>query len=210
MIYTRAIPDPLALDALQQEIAESSISIALNSISTSGSDLNFDFAAELSPAEVTELDSVLAAHTGVPLEEPAIIQEVNVGSQPAFADKVLPSGKKLFKRVHGVEIDINNETKAIELVVPYDMCKITGVEILNASLGDKVDLKVLDTPAGTISGVANYMLNQFGYSVFMRPDYHKETSSYDADLIKDMKLCLEVTTTENKKMYANFILHEVV
>lgn len=127
----------------------------------------------------------------------------------AFASKVLVSGGKLFKRVHGIKSSLDNETKNIELVVPYDNCKITGVELIGGSLGDSVNLKVLDTPTGRLSTIPNYMLNQFGFNVYISKGYHKETSAYDADLIKDMKLLVEYKTAETKDVYVNFILHEV-
>jgi len=137
------------------------------------------------------------------------VKNTNAKTYP-FASKVLEDGKKLYKRVHGKTISINNETKDIELVIPYDNCKITGVEFIGASIGDKANLKVLDTPTGTLSTIPNYMLNQFGFDVYLSKDYHKETSQYDADLIKDMKLLIEYTTTDTtKSIYANFILHEV-
>lgn len=126
-----------------------------------------------------------------------------------FADKVLPDGKKLFKRVHGVSASFNNETKKIEFVIPYNECKITGVEILNCNYGDTANLNVYDSSTGIISGFPNVKLNQFGFNVFINEKYHKETSNYDADLFLGMKVSVEITASQQKDIYVNFILHEV-
>lgn len=126
-----------------------------------------------------------------------------------FASKTLKDGKKLYKRVHGVSTPIDNETKNIDFTVPYEACKITGVELINTDIGDSVNLKVLDTTTGTYTTIANYMLNQFGFNVYLAPGSHKEISQYDADLYLNMQLRIEYTTEATKTVYVNFILHEV-
>lgn len=130
-----------------------------------------------------------------------------------FADKKLPDGKKLFKRVHGVSAQVSGSPDNIDFVVPYNNCKITGVEIINGDFGDKVNFKVYDTPTGTLSGIPDLMLNQFGFNVNIRKEYHKDECNYDADLIKDMKIRVEFDAVTSdllpKTVYINFILHEV-
>lgn len=130
----------------------------------------------------------------------------------AFADKILPCGKKIFKRVHGVKITVEDVMVPAELVIPYDDCKITGVELLAGVYGDNVNFKVYDTPTGTLSTIPNSMLNQFGFGVYVAKDIHTEMSNYDADLIKDLKIEVEYTpknTGVPRDVYVNFILHEV-
>lgn len=155
------------------------------------------------------------------LKEENSPRDVNIVSEIAkqpFAAKEL-NGKKLFKRVHGVTAVLNGETK-IELVVPYNECKINTIQILWAPEGLTGDFKVYDTPTGTISGaspatgytaIPNLMLNQFGHNVGIGKDYFEETSNYDADLIKDMKLELTLynPNLETKTICVNFILHEL-
>lgn len=136
----------------------------------------------------------------------------NLTQVMSFSEKELFNGKKLFKRVHGVKHTVTSGTSNIEFTVPYNNCKITGVELLNGVSGDNVNFKVLDTSTGTISGVANQLLNQFGFDVYLAKDYHKEESSYDADLIKDMTVLVEFTATDtgsSRDVYINYILHEV-
>lgn len=128
-----------------------------------------------------------------------------------FASKVLPNGKKLYTRVHGIQISVSGAPDNIDFVIPYDNCKLTGLEIIGGNLGDTVNLKVLDTPTGTISGVADYTLNQFGFDVNISKDFYRRDSAYDADLIKDMKIRIEYDSiaTLPVPVYINLILHEV-
>lgn len=140
-------------------------------------------------------------------------QEVSILSDPPFQSKTLSDGSKLYRRKHGVSAVIPaNSSNTLDFVVPYDKCKINKVEVVNGKVGDKVDLKVYDTPTGTLSTVPNYMLNQFGFDVFVAEGFYEDESRYDADLIKDMKI--EITyynnTNEDLTVYANFVLHQVV
>lgn len=127
----------------------------------------------------------------------------------AFAEKVLPDGKKIFKRVHGVKKILTSNTDCIELIVPYTMAKINSIEIIGSNLGDTCNFKVYDNNNGTISTIPGLLLNQFGFDVIMRPEYHSEQSSYDADLIQGMKLEVEFTGNTGQLVGVNFILHEV-
>lgn len=132
------------------------------------------------------------------------------GNSP-FAEKKI-GDYKVYKRVHGVKQSIGiGQTVAITFVVPYDMCKITEIQIVNGKLGDTCDFEVYDTPTGTISGYPNIMLNQFGFDVNIAEKFHREHSNYDADLIKDMML--EVHYTNNTgialEIGVNFVLHEL-
>lgn len=131
--------------------------------------------------------------------------------QAPFANKEI-DGKKIFKRVHGVEIDLQSQNGEVEFEVPYSSCKITGMEIVAGELGDKVDFQVLDTEEGTISGQSKFMLNQFGFDVYVAKDYYEHVSNYDADLFGGMFLKI-IYKSNNKnlprKAYINIILHEV-
>jgi hypothetical protein len=128
-----------------------------------------------------------------------------------FASKILPNGKKLYARVHGIQASVSGDAYTIDFVIPYNDCKLTGIEIIGGNTGDTINLKVLDTPAGTISGIADYMLNQFGFDVNVSKDFYERDSAYDADLIKDMKIRIEYDSASTLPIpvYINFILHEV-
>jgi hypothetical protein len=132
---------------------------------------------------------------------------------PAFLNKVLPDGKKLFRRKHGYTANIAGSSNgAIDMVVPYNTAKIAEVEIIGCQKGDKVDFKVYDDPSGTISTVPNLMLNQFGFGVWLTDNMYSDVSQYDADVILNMKI--EVTYYNNdasaKDVYVNIVYHEVV
>jgi hypothetical protein len=127
-----------------------------------------------------------------------------------FDAKKLPDGKSLYRKVHGVKKTLSGDT-TFDLVVPYDNAKITGVEVVWAPAGLQCDMKVYDTPTGTISTIPNLMLNQYGFDVGLGKDFYEENSNYDADLIKDMKIeCLVKNPASlTDEICVNFILHEV-
>lgn len=130
-----------------------------------------------------------------------------------FADKVLPNGKRLFTRVHGTSSSVAGTPDNIDFEIPYAMCKLTGIDIINGELGDKINLKILDTATGTISGVPNAVLNQFAFNVNIASNFHKFESKYDADMIQGLKIRVEFDAITPdllpKTIYINFYLHEV-
>jgi hypothetical protein len=130
-----------------------------------------------------------------------------------FGSKVLPGNKKIFTRIHGTSLDVQGSADNIDFVIPYNTCKIIGVDIIGAKVGDKANFKILDTPTGTISGTPNLMINQFGFNVGIYPECYQYRSSYDADLIKDLKLRIEYDAIDEllpRNILVNFILHEIV
>lgn len=133
--------------------------------------------------------------------------------QEAFAAKTVRLNgeeKSLYKRIHGKSFAVVNGTTNLDFSVPYNNAKVESIEIINGELGDKLNFKVLDTPTGTISGIPNLMLNQFGFDVYMDGSgYYEQRSQYDADVILDMQFRIEFTTTTAKTVYINYILNEV-
>lgn len=133
-------------------------------------------------------------------------------SSPFYSKKV-DGGKSVFQRVHGMELSLNGTTnaQAFTFVVPYLECKITGVNVVGAVLGDKLDFNVKDTATGTVSGVPNYKLNQFGFEVFPAADFYKHESGYDADLFAGLQIEVVITptNTDTRSVYLNLILHEL-
>lgn len=131
-----------------------------------------------------------------------------IGYVAPFASKEV-DGMKLYKRVHGITLDCTVGLNAFDLVIPYNQAKLNKIEIMWAPEECVADFKVYDTPAGTISTIPNYMLNQFGFGIGVAKDLHIEASEYDADVIKDMKLSCELTTPIAKKICVNFVLNEL-
>lgn len=137
-------------------------------------------------------------------------KKLNTG-MPPFAAKILADGKKLYLRMHGISSVVTAGVQNIDFSVPYVSCKITGLGVIGGALGDTINLKILDTPTGTITGVPNYVLNQFGFNVNVVPAVYHHSSEYDADLIQNLKVRIEYTTAETvaRTIYVNLVLHEV-
>lgn len=126
-----------------------------------------------------------------------------------FAAKQLPNGKKIYIRVEGISAVLAEGPNIVSFSIPYTQVKFNELEIIGASTGDKVNLKVLDSANGTYSGQPNYMFNQFGKNVYPSKDFYKRKSDYDADLYYGMQICVEIETSTAKTIYINFILHEL-
>jgi hypothetical protein len=153
--------------------------------------------------DITNPTAALSAMLG------ATPPQVEAQTQP-FGSKVLPNGKKLFRRAQGISSALSVGSNNISFTIPYTACKITGVQVLNGEIGDTANFKVLDTAAGTVSGVPNYTLNQFGYNVNIVPDVADYPAKYDADMFVGLVLRLEYTSISAKTIYINFDLHEVI
>lgn len=135
-----------------------------------------------------------------------------VSHTEAFASKAVATGK-LYRRKHGFKSASipAGESGVVILVVPYAMVKINEVEFVNAKEGDTVDFKVLDTTTGALTGVPNFMLNQFGFGAELPNGFYKDRSDYDADLGYGMQV--EITyhnnSTDAHIIRGNITYHEV-
>jgi hypothetical protein len=127
----------------------------------------------------------------------------------AFSSKVLPNGKKLYVRNHGVQQTVTAGSNTINFTIPYAWAKMTEAEIINGEALDYIDFKVYDTAQGTYSGVPNYMLNQFGFSVNVSPNFYQRVSNYDADCYQGMIFRLIYNSVSAKTVGINLILNEV-
>lgn len=125
-----------------------------------------------------------------------------------FASKKI-NGKRLFKRVHGIAQNCIVGENIFEFIVPYDQCKITGLEIVGAQNCDTADLEIYDSDVNPISGYAGIKLNQFGFSVNVCKDYYEHKSEYDADLYLGMKLEMHFFAQAAGLIGINFILNEL-
>ena len=132
-----------------------------------------------------------------------------IQSQMAFASKVLPDGKKLYKRMVGMSQALSAGSNNVIHTVTFAHVKMVGVEIIGAELGDYCDFMVLDDTSGTYSTIPNYQLNQFGWSVQMAAGKHEEKSNYDADLYVGMQIKLVYNSASAKTVGFNFDLNEV-
>lgn len=140
-----------------------------------------------------------------------LISDVNIITQQAqqpFAAKTI-NGKKLFKRVHGIQQECIIGENIFAFVIPYPLVKMACIELIGATNCDQVDLEVYDTPAGTISGYPNVKLNQFGFKANISKDYYEQKSEFDADLIQGMKIEVHYFARNAGMIGINFILNEL-
>lgn len=141
----------------------------------------------------------------------------------AFAEKTLPSGKKLFRRAWGIKSTLQSSgDTTIEFIVPYIWCKITTMEIVGLPKMMSVDLTVHADINGAFktslegsliqTGVPKYKLNQFGFDVNASKDFYKDHSEYDADLFQGMiiKIVIKGGDVNTPTVGVNLTLHEVV
>lgn len=129
-----------------------------------------------------------------------------------FASKELSNGLKLYRRKHGYKATIPANSEVVtKILVPYAACKINKLEIIAPNPLDRIDLKILDSATGMLTGVPNYMLNQFGFDVVVSEMIYSDKSDYDADVFGGMQI--EVTYkndgTEEVTVGYNIIFHEV-
>ena len=155
-------------------------------------------------------------------------ENLKAKSNQRFGDEVLSNpfssktidGKKVFRRKHGMVKDCGPGNTFFEFVVPYNQVKINELEITNGVAGDAVDLIVYDTPQGHVQismgvppehAVPSAPLNQFGFDVSVPNGFFHDQSSYDADLIKDMKIVVVYKNNGNSsvKNGANIDYHEL-
>ena len=107
-----------------------------------------------------------------------------------------------------------NTITACEMTITYSHVKFNGIQLLGGSLGDKVNLKVLDTATGTYTlvnvgtAIPNAVLDQFGFD-WNVTDNTKEILPYVADLYTGMRVVTESNNSGSQKtVYINYYIHE--
>jgi hypothetical protein len=139
--------------------------------------------------------------------------KIDVSSQTPFASKSIAcsdgSIKKLYKRITGIQQSLSIGNNTILFTIPYNWCKITGIELIGGEDLDTSSFYILDSVTGTYSTVPNYTLNQFGFLVNACKDYYKFESEYDADLYIGMQIKVIYNSLTAKIVGLNFILNEV-
>lgn len=134
--------------------------------------------------------------------------------QDAFADNILPDGKVLYLKIHGMKavvpaatLDIDGVTiipteHEFKFTIPYTEVYLQGAEIF------------VDILAQTDMGVKHPvygMVEQYGYNVCMGKIIYKREARYAARIPMGMEVsavCKNVELTD-QEMGVNFILHEI-
>ena len=141
-----------------------------------------------------------------------ITGSVSVDTVPPFGSKtIIINGvtKKLFARFTGIQQALSIGANTIDYTTTYPWAKIVGLEIINGEALDAVDLKVYDTAAGTYSGVPNYMLNQFAYTMNVGSGFYEKVAQFDADIYQGMILRFTYNSISEKTVGFNLLINEV-
>jgi len=109
----------------------------------------------------------------------------------------------------------SNSTLNMEYTVLYPHVKFNGIHIINSEIGDKANLKIVDTPTGaytlaqTGTAVPNAVLNQFGFD-WNLSNSQKEIIPYASDLYQGMRIVVEYINNQasSKDIYINYYIHE--
>jgi hypothetical protein len=136
---------------------------------------------------------------------------VSVQALPSFGAKTFLSGttfKKLFARNTGKPFAVTTGSNDLSYTATYPWAKITGLECIGAEIGDYAELRVYDNASGTYSGVANALLNQFGYTLYLAKDYYRRDSKFDSDIYVGMVLKITYNSISNKNVYINYLMDE--
>jgi len=125
-----------------------------------------------------------------------------------FASKVYGS-KKLFARNTGKQFTVTTGANDLLYTATFPWVKFSGLECIGGEALDYGELRVYDNASGTYSGVANALLNQFGYTLNIGPGFYKRESPFDADLYAGMVLKITYTSISDKTIGINYIMNEV-
>ena len=126
-----------------------------------------------------------------------------------FAAKTLANGKRLFARNVGLQFTLAAGANTLSYTVTNPWAKLIGAELINCEALDSINFKVFDNAQGSYSGVANYQLGQFAYTLNTPKDFYARVAPYDADIYQGMVLVIEYTSLSAKTIGVNLILNEV-
>jgi len=128
------------LDQFQNEIASSSITVALSSVSKLGDDVTVAFKADLSAGEITTLNGLASTHIAVADEE--FVAQVKVTEQPPFAQ---PTFRTKMDAIPNWVTCPSNTPTIMDFTLLAERY-VTGGEIIfkNAKEGDYITACVYD------------------------------------------------------------------
>jgi hypothetical protein len=118
-----------------------------------------------------------------------------------FASKKL-GVKSLFNRTHGQTFSLASGSNTLNYTIPYAVCKMNGLEVINAELGDYADFLIVHPTYGT--------LGQFAFSNYLAPGFYSRISNYDSELVQNLIVRMIYNSISAKTLYVNYLLHEVI
>jgi hypothetical protein len=125
-----------------------------------------------------------------------------------YASKIYGT-KKLYARNTGKQFTLTTGSNDLVYTATYPWVKFSAMECIGGEALDYGELKVYDSASGTYSGVANALLNQFGYTLNIGPEFYKRESQFDADLYAGMVLKITYNSISDKTIGINYIMNEV-
>lgn len=163
----------VAEDSLDAEIRASDITIALDGIITNGDTVTIVFKANLISGEQDILNTIVAAHKGIPLPE-HVIDKVQVCD---FQDL---TGHNLFRKGYFITITAG---QTMEYDSKYSsIMKLQGVAFdveTTAVWGDYVELELVDKDNILGYGVG-VVLGKFGETIYVHPGKYFDSVCSDA------------------------------
>jgi hypothetical protein len=171
---------------------------------------NFDVECSLPKdggANQTDFETNYKSKGNLPTASLSSIQQ-----SPPFGSKTISVNgvtKSLFARYTGVQYAVTAGANTLTYTATLTWAKMLGVECIGCEALDTVDFKVYDTAAGTYSGHANALLNQFSFAMNLPKDYYRKMSQFDADVYAGMVISMTYTSASNKNIGINFFFDEV-
>jgi hypothetical protein len=144
-------------------------------------------------------------------------KSINIREVSPLNSNIDSTGKKLFSRVTGLSkvVVLAGQTHVFNYEIPYIECKFDEVEIIGCKMHDTAVLKILDTTdpahANSYSGVSNFQLNQFGFSVNLCDGFHVFEGKYPSTLVQGLIISVEYTNLSGSdtSVSLNLRLHEL-
>ena len=207
-VYTKSPCDLASIIAQINADPNITIGLDLNTTHLFGDQLMIAFKSDM--ADWTQVDADVANNNGLPLPQNTA-QPVSLAAlpaAPAFATNALGT-QKLYIAITGTQTAVTAGTQDILFTVPYAQAEISGIHIIGCNALDTASLYVLDSTTGTYSGHANYVLNQFGYTVNLPNGEYIYESPYTATLYQNMQIKVTYVATAATTIGINYILNKV-
>lgn len=170
---TAFLNDAVAIDRLTLEIRQSSITVALGGIGVDDGNCTITFKAVLTAPEVTVLDGIVAAHTGLVLPDPVNTEGVPYVALYGDANKVQEIGRKgevIVRASHNFcdptswateSVRVQNEVLSVDTVAdplpPYTVYKSVNKNWINILHPQQLNSKELFDAGKVVTG------DQWGY-----------------------------------------------
>jgi hypothetical protein len=146
------------LDRLTKEISDSSITIALDHLNGGGDSVLIFFKAELSVAEKSTLDLIIANHSGEILPNSLEVMQVKVvAEQPKYIESGNVTQEFFCAETILVDVSANDTLKVVDISWPFNISLKSGtIHVNDAMIGDELSIEIApNTVIGAITSNLN-------------------------------------------------------